>query len=251
MKTGKTGKDKKYEEPFYRKSSSYILSFLCAAVGYLLLAGAYIFSWYRLSVKLADGERNGFNLLGVIALGFNSRSIAVIVLTVFAAADMLLMLVYILAMLSPLRLRMNGFVDRVTERVRFLRMRKLTGIVLLLINVILIILFTKTDSFMTLVDNISADAVKYEKMIKAIDYLEVSLLRHGIAALSEVLGVVLVVFSIAFTFVLDTLNEDDDSSEVNTNVPVGSVVENVFDELFEETSPGTVGERNEEIEANK
>lgn len=210
--------------PFYEKDSSYKQSGIIALVGCGLLVLAACVYWKHAYIKSLDTSYSGFTLFYLVKAGWKSMfsididgNVESFKFSFRSIWPMILMLVYCITLAF---LAVAGYKDNIKKVDFFVKKKKTYRLVALAIMIVLMILLTHCTIF-KVTNQQYADLVGgWKSIIETSKVNQIDGSEHmkawfmlGPGCLFFWLGIVLYFGSIAYTFVLDTLNEPDEQEK--------------------------------------
>ncbi|MBO4864358.1 MAG: hypothetical protein J5517_08325 [Eubacterium sp.] len=206
--------------PFYKKESSYYRAGILAIFGVILFVLSTLFNWLSLYVRTTETNRGGISILKSVYNAYQGMFIKDlennIVETNINIGSILAILFMVLFYIVVFILLLAGINDNIKRRPFLAKRKKTVRLVALLVLIILMILLTRTASFRNSSTQFSESVSSWNS------YIETSVANHVNGADKMVcklfhgpgiycfwLGIIVYFASIAFNFILETLNEDE------------------------------------------
>ncbi|MBO5609022.1 MAG: hypothetical protein J5929_01425 [Eubacterium sp.] len=194
--------------PFYKRKNAYKKSARFALFGCLLMLASAFLYWKNLFFRISEKQYTGISFFSVarkcFKMGISAKTLILpILLLVFLAAIVFLSIAAIKDNISK-----KPFFDRNKKRIRF-------GVLLLTILLVIFMvhtpIFSENERQLSEIHNSWKGLIDASRSTYIKDVGEMfSYYTIGPGFISYIVGLMLYVISVCYSFVLDTLNEDDD-----------------------------------------
>lgn len=206
--------------PFYEDENAYKKCGIISLVGCALMFIAAFLYWKSLYINNGERSYEGVSFFEAARRGISGMFIrdldGNITEKIFSISGILPMLFLILYIAVIVVLAMAGYKDNIARVPFLMKWRKRTRFVLLMLSLVMVILIVHTSVFKGIVTDfkelhdtwsVFIEGMKSSSNPQAAHMKSIYLIGPGFIA--YIVGFIAYLFSIAYNFVLDTLNEDD------------------------------------------